>query len=298
MQSAYHVSGNSLILTAESDESIADDPRGICHVWEEPKQHARYVIGMDPSVGITTWTRFTRKDGDHKTDNSAIEVWRIDGLREPITKDGEHEIDPITHAPKWLYRDVQVAEYFAPIDAVEAARVANVLGRVYAGDQEDQCLLIHESYPGPGVLSTQEFLRLGYSNLWHWETIADSVAEQTSSIGWHSNVNTQKILWYRSRRHLLERKAKINSQWAVAEYANAVIDIEKMRARSSYGFHDDIMQACNMAWWAGHSWVSDPERTWEPVTSAPVLDWQHSAPVLGEYRNYREAWEDAVGAWD
>lgn len=298
MQEAFHVSGSSLVRAIETAESIANDPRGIVHVWEEPKQHARYIIGCDPSVGITGWRRDLATDGDHKTDNSAIEVFRVDAIRAPVMKDGKPEIDPITKAPKFYYRDLQVAEFFAPIDAVEAARVCNLLGRIYAGDAEDQALLIHEAYPGPGVLTTQELLRLGYANLWYWETIADSVAEQTNSVGWHSNMNTQKILWYRSRRHLLERHAKIQSQWLLAEYANAVIDIEKMRARAAYGFHDDLIQAANMAFWAGHSWVYDVERTWEPVTQTGVVEPQLSAPVLGEYRSYRDAWAEAIDAWD
>lgn len=298
MQQAFHVAGSSLCRAIESDESIAADPRGIVHIWQEPVQHARYIIGLDPSVGITGWRRDLATDGDHKTDNSAIEVFRVDALKVPVLKDGKPDIDPISKAPRFYYRDVQVAEFFAPCDAVEIARVANIIGRIYAGDQDDQALLIHESYPGPGVLTTQELLRLGYANLWYWEHIADSIAEPTQSIGWHSNINTQKILWYRSRRHLLERRAKIHSQWLLAEYANAVIDIEKMRARAAYGFHDDLIQAANMAFWAGHSWTYDPERTWEPVTSAPIVDPQRSAPVLGEYRSAREMWADAVDSWD
>lgn len=298
MQQAFHVSGSSLSRAVESDESIASDPRGIVHVWEEPRQHARYIIGCDPSVGITGWRRDLATDGDHKTDNSAIEVFRVDALKVPVLKDGQPEIDPVTKAPRFYYRDLQVAEFFAPCDAVEIARIANILGRIYAGDQDDQALLIHESYPGPGVLTTQELLRLGYANLWYWEHIADSAAEQTQSIGWHSNINTQKILWYRSRRHLLERRACVQSPWLLAEYANAVIDIEKMRARAAYGFHDDMIQAANMAFWAGHAWTYDPERTWEPVTSTPNVDPQRSAPVLGEYRSYKELWSDAVDGWD
>ncbi len=298
MQQSFHVSGSSLLLAEESAESISQDPRGLCHIWEEPKQHARYIMGCDPSVGITGWRRDLATDGDHKTDNSAIEIFRVDAIKEPVIKDGKPEIDPISKVPKFIYRDLQVAEFFAPIDAVEVARVCNLLGRIYCGDQDDQCELIYEAYPGPGVLTTQELLRLGYMNLWQWETIANSIAEQTESIGWHSNVNTQKVLWYRSRRHLLERKAKIQSEWLLAEYANAVIDIEKMRARAAYGFHDDLLQAANMCFWAGHKWTYDPERTWEPVTEVAFIEPQRAAPTIGEYRSYKDGWADAIDNWD
>ena len=213
MRESYYVSGNSLKRTLESVESIVNDPRGLVHVWEEPLSYARYIIGCDPSVGITGWRRDLSTDGDNKTDNSAIEVYRVDALKSPILKDGQPEIDPITKAPRFLYRDLQVAEFFAPVDAVEAGRICNLIGRIYAGDQDDQAELIYEAYPGPGVLTTQELLRLGYMNLWYWETIADAAAEPTKAVGWHSNVNTQKVLWYRARRHLLERRVKIQSQW-------------------------------------------------------------------------------------
>jgi len=295
---SYHVSGNSVTPTRESAEAILYDPRGLLHIWEEPKQHARYCLGCDPSVGITGWRRDLSTEGDHKTDNGAIEIFQIDAIKVTIVgEDGKPEIDPHTKAPRFYYRDLQVAEFFAPVDAVEIARVCNVLGRIYAGDSEDQCLLIHEAYPGPGVLTTQELLRLGYANLWYWETIADSVAEQTNSVGWHSNMNTQKILWYRSRRHLLEKRAEIQSRWLGAEYTGAVIDMEKMRARAAYGMHDDLLQAADMSIWAGHSWTYDVERTWEPVTESAVYDPQVAAPVIGEYRSYKDAWADAIDNW-
>lgn len=296
---SYHVSGNSVTPTQESDEAIRNDPRGLLHIWDEPKQHARYCLGCDPSVGITGWRRDLATDGDHKTDNGAIEIFQIDAIKVQIVgDDGKPEIDPHTKVPRFYYRDLQVAEFFAPVDAVEIARICNVLGRIFAGDADDQCLLVHEAYPGPGVLTTQELLRLGYANLWYWETIADSVAEQTTSVGWHSNINTQKILWYRSRRHLLEKRAEIQSRWLGAEYTGAVIDIEKMRARAAYGMHDDLLQAADMAIWAGHAWTYNMERTWEPVTEAAIYDPQLSAPTLGEYRSYKDAWADAIDNWD
>ena len=98
--------------------------------------------------------------------------------------------------------------------------------------------------------------------------------------------------------HLMQRKAKIMSPWAVEEYANAVVDMQRMTARSSYGFHDDRFRACNLAFWAGHAWEMDAERTDEPVTERPDVDWQHLAPVMGgDQRSYKEAWAAAVENW-
>ncbi len=298
MQQAFHVSGNSLTASSESEESLSADPRGVVWMWEEPIRSAKYLASFDPSVGITGWNRGLRTDGDHKTDNGALVIFRIDAIRLPLFKRaGEPDIDTLTKAQRFIMRDLQVAEYAAPVDAVEIARVANMMGRIYAGDEDDQCELIFESYPGPGMLSLQELLRLGYGNLWQWEKIADNVAEQTSHIGWYSGRETQKILWYRSRRHLMERRALIRSPWLVAEYANAVIDVDKMRARAAYGFHDDRLQAANMAFWAGHRWTYNPDRTDEPVTDKPLVEWQNQAPVLGEYQSYKDAWSNAIDSW-
>lgn len=287
-QAAYHVGSDSLEeYSAESTEEILADPRGLLLCWEPPDPHATYIMGGDPSVGITGWSRATRADGDHKTDNSALEIFKVDGVGELQYELDEHgvrvpSVDPITKRPKILYRDVQVAEFAAPCDSVEFARIANLMGRIYSGTADDQCEFIFESYPGPGLLSTQELLRLSYGNLWMWERFADSVAESTTSIGWHSTRESQKALWYRARRHLLSRRAIIRSRFLLDEYANAEIDLEKMRARASYGYHDDRFMAANLCFWGGHKWTYDPERTEIPVLATPVLNHQTFAPVLGE----------------
>src|ERR1700733_1083049 len=295
---AYHVSGNAVTPSSESEESVADDERGILFMWEEPKPQAKYIISIDPTVGVTSWHRSSRIDGDHKIDNGAIEIFRVDALRMPLfLPKKQPDIDPYTKQQRFIYRDLQVAEYAAPVDAVEIARVANVLGRIYAGDEQDQCELIFESYPGPGMLTLQELLRLGYSNLWHWEYFADNVAEQTNRIGWRSSHESQKVLWYRARRHLMERRVKVMSPWLLNEYANAVIDIEKMRARASYGLHDDRIQAASMAFWAAHRWAYDVERTEEIVTEKPIVDFQQMAPTLGDHRSYKDVWADAIDSW-
>jgi len=305
--SVLHVAGNSIeIYTAEDWEQIERDPRGLLLMYEPPMKRAKYVMGLDPTEGITGWNRGSRVAGDEKTDNGAIEIFRIDGAKELVWETKPNPagpgnlklpvIDPITKQQKVLYRDVQVAEFAAPCDAVEIARVANVLGRIYAGDEDDQCELIWEAWPGPGILSTQELLRLGYGNLWHWEYI-DSVAEETNRMGWRSTRESQKLLWYRSRRHLMNRQALIRSTFLKDEYANAEIDVEKMRARAAYGYHDDRFQAANMVFWAGHKWTYDVERTDEQVTTAVVTDYQRVAPGLDDYTSFSDWKAKATEDW-
>ena len=289
-QSLY-VSGSSVLpYTAETLAEIESDPRGLLLMFEPPMKDATYIMGLDPTEGITGWTRATRIDGDTKTDNGVIEILRVDGDFELLFKDSNgvriRDIDPATKRQKRLYKDVQVAEFAAPCDAVEIARIADVLGRIYAGTDGDQCPLIWEAWPGPGLLTTQELLRLGYGNLWMWEYIS-SVAEETNAMGWRSTPTSQRVLWYRSRRHLMNRQLVIRSKWLLEEYSNAEIDSGKMRARAAYGYHDDRMQACNMALWAGHRWTYDPERTDEPVkTTADPIDYQRMAPGLDDFESF------------
>ena len=287
---ALYVSDNSVEeYLAETAEEIDRDPRGLLLMFHPPEPTAKYVMGMDSAEGITGWTRGTRTKGDHKTDNGAIEVFKVDGVKELVWKeeDGKKipDIDPATKEQRILYRDLQVAEWAGPCDAVEIARYANVIGRIYKGDAEDQCELIWESWPGSGLLTTQELLRLDYGNLWHWEYI-DSVAEETNRLGWRSTRESQKILWYRARRHLMNRKAVIRSKHLLAEYSNAEIDMEKMRARAAYGYHDDRFQAANMCFWCGHKWTYNEDSSHEDVRTTPLpVDFQRYAPGLDELGN-------------
>jgi hypothetical protein len=298
-----YVSGSSIEqYESESWDDVARDPRGLVLMWSPPHPRAKYIMGCDPTVGISGWSRATRTDGDRKTDNAAIEIFEVDGASEIVYEVDDAGkrvpvIDPFTQREKKLYRDLQVCEYAAPIDAVEVARVCNILGRIYAGSEDDQCELIWEAYPGPGMLTTQELLRLGYGNVFHWQYI-DSQVEDTNRLGWRSTRESQKILWYRSRRHLLNRQALIRSKFLLEEYANAEIDMEKMRARAAYGYHDDRFQAANMCFWAAHKWTTDAERTDERVTETPQQDYQRYAPGLDDYVSYSQWKEEATSDWD
>ena len=301
LPATLYVSGSHIEPCLESWDEINQDPRGILFLWEAPRPRAKYQMGCDPSYGITNWSRASRTEGDHKTDNAAIEVFRIDGEQELVWKmeKGKRvkDIDPVTGKQRIRFKDVQVAEFAAPVDPVEIAGVCDLIGRIFAGEDEDQCQLIHEAFPGPGILTTQELIRRGYANFWMWEYI-DSVAEETNRIGWRSTRESQKLLWQRSRRHLMNKQTIIRSKWLLSELSNAEIDLERMRARASYGFKDDRMQACTMAWWGGHAWVYDVERTEEAVTEKPVIDFQRYAPTLGDKN---ESWDDwkagALESW-
>ncbi len=310
MPAAFYV-GNSSIKEFDEEpwEEIERDPRGVFLIWEPPKKTSKYILGADSSEGITGWSRGTRTDDDYKTDNGVVQVFEVDGARELLwdekaEKDEDKRnpgqrgnkriplIDKHTRQQAVHLRDVQVAEFAAPCDAVELARVANVIGRVYRGTEEDEAELIWEAYPGCGMLMTQELLRIGYSNLWHWEYITDQ-AEDTNRLGWRSGRESMKLLWYRTRRHLMQRNVIVRSKWLLDEMAGAEIDMNKMRARASYGNHDDRLWSAAFALWAAHDWrySEDPQ---DVVTdSPPPCDYQSYAPGLDEEGTYAD-WRSAA----
>ncbi len=288
--------------TAEEWSDVERDPRGVVLAWEPPMPKAHYIMGLDPTEGITGWSRSTMVSEDvaHQPDNGVIEIFRVNGEFDLIYKeqDGRKvpDIDPQTGKQRRKYMDVQVAELAAPCDAVEIARMAYLLGSAYCGDEEDRCELVWEAWPGPGLLTTQELLRLGYSNLWEAEYI-DNVAKANGRIGWFSSRESQRFLWNRCRRHLMEKKVLIQSKHLLGEYANAEIDTEKMRARAASGFKDDRFQAANMALWAGHKWTYNEEHH-ETVTEKPLSDYQLYAPTLDEHTSYSEWKENCMADYD
>lgn len=271
-------------------------------MWAPRKSGAKYVMGGDSAEGITGWSRATRVPEDKKVDNGALEVFEIAGSRELCWKieNGNRvpDIDKHTKMQRIHFRDVQVAEFRAPCDAVEIARIANIVGRIYHDDDDEPAELIWEAWPGCGMLMTQELLRLGYSNLWHWEYISD-IVEETDRLGWRSNRESMKLLWYRGRRHLMQRNAVIRSKWLRQEYASAEIDMDKMRARASYGNHDDLFMASNLALWAGNRWTYEIEAAREVASENPApTDYQRFAPGPGdEGSSYKDWRADATADW-
>jgi hypothetical protein len=279
---ALHVSNNKIEeFDEEPLEEIIKDPRGILWMYEPPRSGVKYIMGGDSTEGITGWSRATRTSGDHKIDNGVLEIFHPDGTYIPLTKevDGKRvpDIDPITKRQRRLYKDVQVAEFAAPCDPIELARVAALLGRIYAGTDEEYCELIWEAWPGCGILMTQELLKLNYSNLWHWEYLTEEVKE-TSSLGWRSSNISQRVMWTRCRRHLLGRHARIRSKYLKDEYSNAEIDLSKMRAKASYGYHDDRMTAANLCFWGGHKWTYEEDTPDVVTETPPTSDYQVMSP--------------------
>src|SRR6185312_10698565 len=224
------------------------DPRGILWMWQPPFKHRSYRMGVDPTVGRTGWNRYARSKEDAKTDNGAIEIIML-GRR----NSGHSEPDQ------------QVAEFAAPVEAFELGYIANIIGRMYAGTEEDQCGCIVEVHPGPGTMTYRQMIELGYLNHFRWERYADTAVSPTKQLGWIATPTTNRDLWVKSSRHLNLRNAIVRSPWLVEEYADCRMNPDKQYAENPGG-HDDRVRAFNLALWMANGWSLSLERTEEEVT--------------------------------
>lgn len=239
------------------------DPRGIFWMWEPPRRECTYVLGIDVTGGKTNWNRYDRTKEDVKIDNGAIEVIRMG---------------------KMGSADFQVAEYAAPVDPFELGDIANMIGRLYSGTEDDQAKCIIEVHPGPGFGTLQRMLEHGYTNHFRWEYYADSPASQTRglSFGWHASNRTNRDLWVKASRHINLKNAIVRSPFLAEEYADCRMNVDKGWAENPGG-HDDRVRAFNLAVWCANGWSMNIERTQETIRTTPnTVDWQCTDMALDE----------------
>lgn len=267
--STYRIGSYGLEL--HDPDSI--DPRGLLHIFEEPSLKHEYIIGCDPTMGLSGWNRALRSKDDAKTDNAVVSVWRRGYGRLPTT---------------------QVAEYAAPIDAIDLAGVCNFLGKLYKGStEEEEALMCIEVYPGTGWMTQRELIsKYGYSHLPPW-LVSEGIVQkwQGGKYGWFSTRSTRQDLWSRGVNHLQRKMAVIRSQWLVDEMADCTPDSFLSTAgRARNGLHDDRVVAALLALWFDSEWAlsNDPsERTVVDDTSIP--DYQRTS--ISAAKMY-DAWEE------
>lgn len=255
-----------------------NDPRGILWMWELPNPAANYRLGCDPSHGLTGWNRYARTKEDRKTNNGAIEVFRFSG--------------------ETAY---QVAEFASPNDAFEIGYIINVIGRLFAGREQDQCECILETYPGPGSMTLRQLVECGYTNLWKWARYADLQPGQTDTVGWSASNKSNRDLWTKASREIILGKVTVRSPFLVEEYADARFNVQKGYAENPNNNkgHGDRVRAANMALWAGFGWSMGVERTAEPVSDSREVNW---AATDASYDQIMDEWSSTVdrlygGSW-
>lgn len=276
--SEFRVGGRQTIVRIDDGSDVDSDPRGVVFLYEPPNPRARYVLGCDPTQGRTGWSRYNRAEDDQKVDNGAIEVIKL-GKGEP----GQPGFVPA----------VQVAEFAAPIDPYELAQVANVLGRIYGGrDEEGQAHAIVEVYPGPGGPTQRTMMeKYGYVNFYRWQFMDTGETQSHSKFdfGWYSTKQSIQHLWTRGLRAIHRRQVVFKSPFLVEEFADCEMDVIRNRGAAASGGHDDRAMAMLLAIWAGfnYSFHIEPERS--RVEVGPSVDWQ--ATDISTDRMY-EAWNE------
>lgn len=250
------------------------EARGYVWLFEPPTPGQTYVVGVDPTFGITGWHPELMTEEDENTDNAVVSVWRIG-------KDG---------------RDYQVAEYAAPIDVYELAPVVNGLGRLYSGSNEmGQAHVILEVYPGPGWPVEQSLLHhYGYINYYRPKIINDIAYASSKGIGWQAGPKQVRDLAIFTRRHVNKGNVIVRSPWLLAEMQDCQLDPEKFTIYAEgSGIHDDRVRAAALAWMAGHDFntqVEIPEKSKiEKVQTAASTNWQQS-DLSAE--GLKSAWQD------
>lgn len=263
--------GNFDIVPCDVDDR---DERGLIWMYEPPRPNAVYVIGCDPTVGITGWHRTLRTRDDHLTDNAAIEVIRCGNP------------------------DVQVAEYAAPIDAIDVAAPLNLLGRLYAGSNEDgQAQVIVEAQPGPGLSTIRELINtFGYQNLWRWTYIDTYVPKQSVAYGWYSSRRSRQMLWMKGLHYIARHQFLPRSPYLIEEMTDCTPDnFGEVTARAKGRRHDDRVVATLLALWIANEWSMsiEPSEAGGVQANDSQPAWQ--ASDISEAR-MAEEWEERVSS--
>lgn len=281
-----YVIGSDLVIRPETDFEFDGDARGVIWCWEAPLPRESYVVGVDPSVGIAGWNRHVRRDQDEQIDNGAIEVIRCGKLKTEKGLDGR---DEVVRLP-----DVQVAEYAGPLDAEELADIANALGRLYCGaDEQGMALMMIEMYPGPGLLTYRRLINdFGYTNHFVWKYLDAAVPTEANRFGFWATRESVKYLWIRSLRLCQKGGFIARSPWLVEEMRDCEIDPVKQWGKAIFGAHDDRVRATMIAQWAAHDW-SMQVQTEQPRVEEGLkpASWQASDLT---YDQMMERWEERV----
>lgn len=278
MTQPVHIPKCGIAEPLDAHDHLDLDSRGIIKIFEPPSPKHVYAIGVDPTVGITGWSRELRTSDDYRTDNGSIEVIRVG-------------------TP-----DVQVAEYAAPIDPEDLADVVNLLGRWYAGrDESGQCLCNIEVYPGPGLLTQRKLINeYHYYHLFVWKYLDTLTSKPTNSFGWTSTPKSVRDLWIRSSRHIKRGGIQLNSPWLLEEMRNCAMRPDMMWGESVGGKHDDRLRALMLAIWCAHDWSNQIDLGDQQGVEPPrAPNWQASAMTVAQmHSEWEDAWERLSEAHD
>jgi hypothetical protein len=262
-----------------------DEARGIIWLFEEPKPKGVYVVACDPAMGQEGWDRTIPSDA--KTDNSAIEVFRLGSREKTVTDDKGKEKTII------IPTDYQVAEFAAPVDYEQCAAVINLLGRLFRGNgRMGVAHTIIEVYPGPGWMVEKTLIgKYGYLNFYQRKYVDTLLPQATKGIGWQATKQSVRDLWIHGTRHINNKNVVIRSPWLLDEMKTTdPIKFQTYTSEAQSGFKDDRLRAAMLGIWALHDFSSQIKV--ETVTTVEKntkpVNWQ-SSDLSAE--GLKDAWE-------
>lgn len=254
--------------------------RGIIWIFHLPNIKVRYFIGADPANGIPGWHPGLTTEKDLKSDNSALTVWGV--FKDKI---------------------VQAAEFAAPIEPAQFAKVINAVGRFYSGsDPQKMAKVILESHVGPGPEAERALLgKYHYYNFWTAKSVESFDLNSIGKLGWRPSLQSNKDISLNARKVLEASMPVVRSPWLAEELNDAELDPEKWKIHVPEGGdqHDDRLRSAMLAWWA--IWGSEiiiPTPSVQPeVMPGRSTNWQAmdvSAKKVNELWNSR--WYEIVNS--
>ena len=179
--------------------------RSPLQIWEEPEKGCKYTIGCDAATGVG-------KD---------FTVFNVLSNRIPF---------------------VQVANYRAKCDTVEAARVLNDLGWYY----NKGMLVIETNYPGNAV---QDIILLThkYPNVYRQEQHLDADPSVSDRFGIVTTETSKWLLIGGLQEILKHDQLILNCPQTIDEILNFVYKEDKSKTGASEGMNDDEVMSLLMA---------------------------------------------------
>lgn len=192
-------------------------------MWEEPEEHAAYVIGGDAAEG--------RDSGDW----SVLSVWhRTDGLK--------------------MY---EVARFRAKTPAAELGEIANHLGRLY-----NDAFIVMEAN-APGNATCLMLVKLQYMHLYHRENpelISDNQHDASFTVGFKTMKHTKRLLVETAQHGLRDAVFQIRHRDSLIEWLHYQNIDGKIGAPS--GENDDCVISDMLALY-GHVTAAPPVQHWK-----------------------------------
>jgi hypothetical protein len=229
-------------------------------------------------VGIPGWHPSLKTEKDTSNDNSALTVWGV--YKENI---------------------LQVAEFAAPIEPAEFAKVINAIGRYYAGsDPLKMAHVILEACVGPGPECERALLgKYHYYNYYTERDIQGFDQTNIGKLGWRPSLQSNKDISINARKIMEAKLPIVRSPWLAEELNDAELDTEKWKIHvpEGGGQHDDRLRSAMLAWWCAYgAEITIPTPTIQPeVVPMKGSNWQAMDVSAKEMKQrWNQRWYEIV----